>query len=259
LGTLSPDPYKPPLLPEPLALSLIVFALIAFGSGFIHSLAGFGGALVLAAGLSALVEVKLAVPLTTTAMIVANSGRAWAFRHAIPWRAALGVSAVALPFIIVGALFFIRVSEAAASALVGGYLLCTVPLRRLLAGRGIGVGRRGLAFAAVPYGLISGASFGAGLVLAPFLIGAGILGESLVAVVAVLGLGLNTVKTIIFAGSPLLTGAALLLGIGIGLCTIPGTYAGRWLLRRTPLRLHAAALETLVVIAGVAFLYKALA
>lgn len=245
------------MLPEPVALGLALIALIAFGSAVLHSLAGFGGALVLAAGLSAVVEVKLAVPLTTTAMIVANSGRAWAFRHAIPWRSALLIFVTALPFIVIGALFFVRVSEELASALVGGYLLCTVPLRHLLAGRGIGVGRRGLAAAAVPYGLISGVSFGAGLVLAPFLIGAGILGESLVAIIAVLGLGLNAVKTIVFTGSPLLTGTLLLLGLAIGLCTIPGTYVGRRLLRVTPLRLHAAALEALVVIAGVAFLYKA--
>lgn len=245
------------MLPEPVALGLALIALIAFGSAVLHSLAGFGGALVLAAGLSAVVDVKLAVPLTTTAMIVANSGRAWAFRHAIPWRSALLIFVTALPFIVIGALFFVRVSEELASALVGGYLLCTVPLRHLLAGRGIGVGGRGLAAAAVPYGLISGVSFGAGLVLAPFLIGAGILGESLVAIIAVLGLGLNAVKTIVFTGSPLLTGTLLLLGLAIGLCTIPGTYTGRWLLRVTPLRLHAAALETLVGIAGIAFLYKA--
>lgn len=245
------------MIPELATISLIVIGLIAFGSAVLHSLSGFGGALILAAGLSAVVEVKLAVPLTTIAMIVANTGRAWAFRSSIPWSVALLVFLSSLPFIVIGALLFVSVSEALASALVGGYLLCTVPLRHILLGRGITVGRYGLAAAAVPYGLISGVSFGAGLVLAPFLIGAGILGESLVALIAVLGLGLNAVKTIIFASSPLLAGSTLLLGLAIGFCTIPGTYVGRWLLRATPLRLHVAVLEAIVVIAGAAFLYKA--
>lgn len=167
------------------------------------------------------------------------------------------VFAAALPFIVIGALFFVGVPEPLAYGLIGSYLLCTVPLRHILVGRRIAVGRRGLAAAAVPYGLISGVSFGAGLVLAPFLIGAGILGESLVALIAVLGLGLNAVKTVVFASSPPVTGPALPIGVAIGFCTIPGTYAGRWLLRITPLRLHAAALEILVVVAGLGFLYEA--
>lgn len=245
--------------PDYLAIGpLTIAALIAFSSGFLHSLAGFGGALVLAAGLAAVVDVKLAVPLTTTAMIVANTGRAWAFRRAIPWREAALVFVVALPFIIIGAVFFVGFSERLASALLGVFLLLTVPLRHMLRGRGIDVGRRGLAAAAVPYGLISGVTFGAGLLLAPFLIGAGVLGESLVAFIAVIGLGLNAVKTVVFSASPLLDGETVLLGTVIGLATIPGTYSGRWVLRITPLRLHAAALEVLVLAAGALFLYRAL-
>ena len=240
------------------AISVILIVLIAFGSAVLHALAGFGGALVLAVGLSAVVNVKLAVPLTTVAMIISNIGRAWAFRRTIPWHTAAVIFVSSFPFIVLGALLFINISEKLAQGLIGAYLLLTVPMRHVLVGRGIAVGKRGLAAAAVPYGLISGVYFGSGLVLAPFLIGAGILGERLVALIAVLGLGLNLVKTIIFTGSPLLTGSTFLLGLAIGFCTIPGTYMGRSLLRITPARVHAVILEAIVVLSGLVFLYYAL-
>lgn len=240
------------------SLLLLVVAFIAFTSAALHSLSGFGGALLLAAGLSFVIDVKQVVPLTTVAMMVAHSGRTWAFRHSIPWRAVIIVFSSALPFIVLGAMYFVKISEELANGLIGAYLLLSIPLRHVFLARGIVVGRLGLATAAIPYGLVSGVTFGAGLVLAPFLIGAGILGESLVAFVAALGIGLNVVKVIVFTGSPLLNGSILLIGLAIGLCTIPGTYIGRWLLRATPLRLHAAALETIVLAAGVAFIYRAL-
>lgn len=246
------------MAPDLGAISAILIVVIAFGSAVLHTLSGFGGALILAVGLSAVVNVKLAVPLTTVAMIISNTGRAWAFRKAIPWHTALLIFASSFAFIVLGAVLFVHMSERLAQGLIGAYLLLTVPMRHFLVGRGIAVGRRGLAAAAVPYGLISGIYFGSGLVLAPFLIGAGILRERLVALIAVLGLGLNLVKTIIFTGSPLLTGSTLLLGLAIGLCTIPGTYVGRSLLRVTPVRLHAVVLEAIVVISGLAFLYYAL-
>ena len=113
-----------------------------------------------------------------------------------------------------------------------------------------------LAVAAVPYGFLSGASFGVGMILGPFLLGAGVVGETLIATVAVMGFLLNLIKTVAFGLSPLLTPAYMLVGVGLGLCTIPGHRLGRFVLRRTPIRVHTLFLEAFMLLGGLYFLSK---
>jgi len=110
----------------------------------------------------------------------------------------------------------------------------------------------------VPYGFLSGASFGVGMILAPFLLGVGITGEALVATAAVAGVMLNITKTIAFGLSPLLTESMALLGAMLGLCTIPGHTVGRWIVRRTSVQLHTRVLEGFVLFGGLYMLWKGL-
>jgi len=118
--------------------------------------------------------------------------------------------------------------------------------------------RSSLAIIAVPYGFLSGASFGVGMILGPFLLGAGIAGEALVATVAVNGILLNLIKTLAFGLSPLLTIELMLIGIGLGICTIPGHHLGRYVLRQTPVRIHTLFLEGIMLFGAVYFLSKGL-
>ena len=113
------------------------------------------------------------------------------FRKSVDWRAFASIFFVAAPFIVAGVLVYVELSEAAVGIFLGSLLLVTVPLRRVLAGRSVQIPRAGLAVAAVPYGFLSGASFGVGMMLGPFMLGAGIAGETLMAAVAaaVAGIG----------------------------------------------------------------------
>ena len=138
------------------------------------------------------------------------------YEKAVDWQAMRTIFFVAFPFILAGVIFYVEISEKAVGVFLGGMLLITVPLRRVLQGRSIQVPRVGLAAIAVPYGFLSGASFGVGLMLGPFLLGAGVVGETLVATVAVNGFLLNVIKTVAFGISPLLTRDSMLIGVGLG-------------------------------------------
>ncbi len=238
-------------------LSMLLIVLAAFGTAVFHSVGGFAGGLLLAICLAPILGVKETVPVTATAMIISNSNRAWAFRHAVDWRIFAVVFGTALPCIVLSAIVYVRLPVPIVALVLGGFLALSVPLRRYMERRDFRVGRRGLAVAALPYGLISGSTFGAGMMLAPFLLGAGLAGEQLVATVASLGFGLNLVKTTVFGVSPLLDGPLMLKGAVIGLCTVPGAYVGRWIVRNTPIRVHTHLMETLVLAGSVYFLWEA--
>jgi hypothetical protein len=235
----------------------LLIAAIAFGTAVFHSVGGFAGGLLLAICLAPILGVKETVPVTAAAMIVSNSTRVWVFRRSVNWRAFLYLFAAAAPGIVAGAVFYVTLPVHSVALLLGGFLIATVPLRRRLEARSFRIGYRGLAMAGLPFGLMSGTTFGAGLMLAPFLLGAGLLGESLVATVAALGFSVNVIKSLVFGLSPLLTQNLAAEGVLIGLCTIPGAYTGRWILRNTGVRVHTLFLEALILCGAAYFLWKA--
>jgi uncharacterized membrane protein YfcA len=239
---------------EIVTVPLIVLA--AFGTAVFHSVGGFAGGLLLAICLAPILGVKETVPVTAAAMIVSNMTRIWVFRHSVSWRVFGAVFGSAAPFIVLSAVIYISLPAAVVALLLGGFLVIAVPLRRYMRARNFAVNNRGLALAAVPYGLIAGSTFGAGMMLAPFLMGAGLAGEHLVATVAALGFGLNILKTVVFGVSPLLTGELLIKGAIIGLCTIPGAYTGRWIVRNTPIRIHSLFMEGFILCGAFYFLWE---
>lgn len=235
---------------------IAILAAAAFGTALLHSVGGFAGAVMLAVCVAPIVGVKETVPVVATAMLISHSARVWLFRGAIDWNAFRTVFAVALPFILAGIFLYIRVPETHVAIFLGGFLVVSIVLRRVLAGRDMHFGVRGLRLVAVPFGFLAGTTFGAGLLLGPFLLGAGISGEALIATVASLGLCLNVLKTVIFGLSPLLTGKLAVTGALLGLCTIPGHRAGRWIVRRTPVRVHTVILEVFMLSGAAYFLSK---
>lgn len=232
------------------------FALAAVLSATLHSVGGFAGALLLAIAIAPVLGVKETVPVVATAMMISHASRAWLFRKAVDWGAFSWIAVFGLPFIILGVLFYVELSERAVALFLGTFLMIAMPLRRYLAGKQITIPRKALGAVAVPYGFLSGTSFGVGMILAPFMLGAGIAGEALIATTAVLGIMLNVTKTVAFGISPLLTTDLAILGVGLGLCTFPGHTLGRFIVRRTSIKLHTVVLETFVVFGAAYMLWK---
>ncbi len=200
--------------------------------------------------------VKLAVPVVTVAMVISHGARAFYFRKTVDWKIFALLFSVAFPFILLGVHTYISLSEAAVGLMLGIILLLTIPLRRLLKNKSVPIPRAAIGVVAVPYGFLSGASFGVGMILGPFLLGAGLVGETLIATVAVQGFMLNVIKSVAFGFSPLLTPPYLLLGIGLGLCTFPGHYIGRRIVRKTRQSTHTIVLELFMLTGAVFFISR---
>lgn len=239
------------------ALSMVLIVLAAFGTALFHTIGGFAGGLMLAICLAPILGVKETVPVAATAMMISNINRVWAFRHSVDWRAFASVFGVATPFIALSAFVYIKLPVHIIAIMLGSFLIATIPLRRYMAKHDFKVGPRGLAVVAVPYGLISGSTFGAGMMLAPFLLGAGLFGEHLIGTVAAIGFGLNMTKTAVFGLSPLLDQPLLIKGVVIGICTIPGAYVGRWVVRNTAVRVHTLYMEAFILTGAGYFLWQA--
>lgn len=236
----------------------ILIAAAAFGTAAFHAVAGLGGVLLLSALLTPLMGVKLVIPVLSVAAILGNGTRLVLFRNAVQWWAVRAVMLTALPAIIVGAFLYTRLPSRSIAFVMGVFLILSVPARRWLKSREFVVGKAGLSGVGLVFGLFGGTVIGAGLILGPFLLGANILSEALIGTVAGIGLILNITKSTVFGSTTLITLEHFIIGLGIGLCMIPGAWTGRWIVRNTPIRLHTVFVECLIVAGGLFFLYQAL-
>jgi len=106
------------------------------------------------------------------------------------------------------------------------------------------------------YVSLSEAAVGLFLGTLPFLLGAGLTGEALVATIAVQGFMLNLIKTIAFGISPLLGVREIAIGVGLGLCTFPGHYIGHKIVKRATDSAHVLFIESVMLAGALYFISR---
>lgn len=238
---------------------LALLAVVAFLAATVSGMSGVGGGLLLAIFIAPVVGVKAVVPTVGIASLIAHVIRVWVYRKGIAWRPALVMLAGAVPATFVSARLYVDLPADIISAILGVFLLASVPVRRLMVRHDLRFGARSLGLAAVCYGLLSGTTIGGGVLVIPALLGAGLAGLAVLATDAVIGLGSLIIKTVVFGSFDVLTPRLLIIGCLLGVCMIPGTYLARWLVMRTPLHVHVVAMEAVVVVGACSFLWGAFA
>jgi uncharacterized membrane protein YfcA len=245
------------LLAEIGAAHLALLAAVAFVAATVSGMSGVGGGLLLAIFIAPIVGVKAVVPTVGIAALIAHVVRVWVYRERIVWRPALVMLVGAIPATIASAWLYVALPDDVIAVILGIFLLASIPLRRLMARRELRFGPRLLGLIGATYGFLSGTTIGGGILVIPALLGAGLAGMALLASDAVIGLSVITTKTVVFGGFDVLTPRLLLIGCLLGSCMIPGTYLARWLVLRTPLHVHLAVMEIVVVLGACSFLWRA--
>ncbi len=73
---------------------------------------------------------------------------------------------------------------------------------------------------------------------------------------AVIGLTILTTKVVAFGTMELLTRELALIGLLVGVVSVPGVYLARWMLEHTSVHLHTLFVEVLIVAGGLSFLWR---
>jgi uncharacterized membrane protein YfcA len=237
-------------------LDLAVIAISAFVAGTCSGMTGFGGGLLLPPVLASILGVQHVVPVLAFSNLMTNAHRLWLYRKHADLKLIGIMLATVVPAVVIGASIYLALPPAWISIVLGSFLLLSIPVGRLLARRNLRLGRGGVAIAGGLCGLVSGTTPGAGVLMVPILLGAGLVGEAFLATDASISIATNLTKAVIFNRLGSLPLDLLVIGLVIGLCTVPGNYAARWILRRTSLRLHARLLEAIVLIGGLSLLAR---
>lgn len=235
------------------AWQLAFLLVAAFVTSLIHGATGIAGGFLLAAAAAPILGMKAVVPVISITLLISHGSRAIFNLQDFNLKAYLGVVIPATPCIIIGALTYGKLSGAGIAFLLGTVVLLSIPTRRWCRNREFRTTRPVLHGVGALYGLIAGASIGPGMLLMPALLGLGMNRKAFVATLAAIALTTNIVRSTVYGATDLLSPTTLVLGLVLGLATIPGALVGRSVLRRMTDDKHALAVEWLVVLGGLNF------
>lgn len=238
-------------------MQIALVAGAALFTAVVGGVAGYGTGLLMPLVLVPIVGAESVVPIMGIAALIINAGRVAAFRHVVDLRRSLIVLATALPATLVGAWFYTRLSSAGAQFVIGAVLIASVPLRRILRGRGFHLGEGGLAVGAVGFGAISGAAAGTGVILVSLLMAAGVGGAAVIATDAAISVLVHLAQVTVFGVAGLLDAKVVAVALVIGVCAIPGAFVARAIVDRISIHVHTAILDAVVLFGGVFLVYGA--
>ncbi|MCW5658119.1 MAG: sulfite exporter TauE/SafE family protein [Burkholderiaceae bacterium] len=246
------DAWTPMLL-----LQWLGVAMVAFIAAVLGALAGYGTGLILPIALAPVIGVANIIPVMAVAMMINNASRVAAFRHDIQWPHVRRLLWLGLPACLLGAWGYTRLDARWVALLLGVFLLLSIPLRRWLQRAQIRLSAAGEVASGGAFGFIEGGMTGTGVILISMLLAAGVHGPALIATDAVVSTILSLTKALLFGGTARLDASLLVTGVLVGLCTAPGAFVARAILTRLPQQLHLRIMETVVVLGGLGFLWRA--
>lgn len=239
-------------------LQLALVAAVALFASVIGGLAGYGTGALMPLVLVPLIGAEPVVPIIAISAIVTNISRFVAyFRYADRRRALIVIAAAALTTAL-GAYGYTRLTSAGAALVIGGMLILSVPLRRLLKHRNVKIGDTGLGVGAVGYGVVVGGTAGSGVILLSLLMASGLEGAAVIATDAVISIATGLIKISVFGLAGVVTAQVLAFAALIGVIAIPGAFLARAFVERMPVHIHTAILDAAVITGGVVMITAAL-
>jgi uncharacterized membrane protein YfcA len=230
---------------------------MALAASTLGGLSGFGTGLVLPVFLAPLVGIGNVIPVMAVAMLLNNGSRIVAFRRDIQWLHVRRMLALGLPTCAAGAYCYTLLSSQWIAALLGIFLLLSIPLRRLLRRAQFQFSRGAELGAGAFYGFIDGGMTGTGVILISILMSVGVAGSALVASDAVVSVIMGLAKVALFGRLAALNLELALTGLLVGSFAAPGAFLARAILRRIPAGVHAWIMEAVVVAGALGLLWHA--
>ena len=178
---------------------LLGLAVLGVVAGVLTSLAGQGGGLLLVVACTALAGPRFALAASAPALLLGNVHRGWVHRQAVDWRIASRLAAGALPGALVGGALVGSVSRRTLAltilALTSAALLKATGLLRLA------VPRWALTPAGFGVSVLGATGGGAGVLLSPLLLAAGLGGTAYVATASIVSAVMHAGRMLAYEGA----------------------------------------------------------
>jgi uncharacterized membrane protein YfcA len=223
---------------------------VALLASVVGGVSGYGTGALMPLVLVPIVGAEPVVPIIALSSLLTNTSRATAFFASIDRRRALIVLAGAVPTCMLGAWGYTKLNDQGALLVIGGMMIVSVPLRRLLRRRDVRLGEGGLFAGALGFGVAAGGTTGAGIILLSLLMAAGLESGAVIATDAAISIVLGAVRVLVFGVSGVVDTKVVAFALLIGLVAFPGAFLAKAFVERLPIAVHTAILDAVVLIGG---------
>jgi uncharacterized protein len=237
--------------------TLIGVAVAAVITSCVHGTVGVAGGFLMSAALAQLVGVRPVVPVMSIALLISHGARSLLNLGGLDWKACAAIMTPAVPLVALGAYLYSALPVGIVALVLGLVISASIPLRHWARARRIRAGVPALVGAGAAYGFFAGASIGSAMLLGPFVLGYGLVKEGFVATMAMIQLGTNLTRIVVFGGTDLLSANYVLLGVLVGALMIPGNWIGRTILRRIAASTHGLLVDGFALVGALNFFYLA--
>jgi len=199
-------------------------AVVAVFAGLLTTISGFGGGLLLLLAVTAMEGARAALAATAIALLFANAHRIWMYRAEIRAEVTVPLLVGLVPGSLVGALLAAVIPE----WLVHGAMIAVVALSlaRAWTGWEWKPRRRVLAASGLVVGVLAGSAGGAGFLVGPIVLAAGVIGRRYLATTAVAAVSMHVARIIGYGAGGMMTGDVLRMAAVLALALVVGNLIG---------------------------------
>ena len=202
---------------------LALVAAVAFVASLVGGVLGYGTGALMPLVLVPLIAAGPVVPIIAISAMFSNTSRMSAFIKHVDWRRAAVVLILSVPFCVLGAWGYTRLTSANAALVIGGVLILSV----------------------------------SGVILLSLLLAAGVPSAGVIATDAAISIVISVVKISVFGVSGVITAQVVAFALLIGFVALPGGFLAKAFAERMPIHVHTAVLDAVVLIGGLFLVLQA--
>jgi uncharacterized membrane protein YfcA len=200
-----------------------ILVAVAIAAGALTTISGFGGGLVLLLAVAALYGPKVALAATTVALLVGNLHRIWLYRSDVGTRVTVPLLIGLVPGSLAGAWFAAAIPERTVHIVM--LVVVLLSLARAWFHWEWRPNRRFLVVSGAVIGALAGSAGGAGFLVGPLVLAAGLEARKYLATVAVSAVAMHIGRIAGYGAGGLMTAEVW----RIGLVLVPGLLVGNLL------------------------------
>lgn len=209
---------------------LAVAAFLGVAAGALTTLTGFGGGMMLIVGLALLWDPLSALTVTSVALLMGNGHRLWMYRAHVAGHVARPLLVGAVPAAFVGAVLAVGFPPLLIQlAIVTMTLLALV---RAFLGWTWSPSARSLVPSGIVIGVITATAGGAGILLSPLMLSAGLRNDAYLATMSLAAVSLHTGRLAGYGAGGLLDVRTIAIAIALAVTLVVGNLIGRALRER---------------------------
>ncbi|MCC7316643.1 MAG: sulfite exporter TauE/SafE family protein [Planctomycetes bacterium] len=242
-------------------MALLLLLITGFIASVLGALSGFGVSVVMMPVLALAIGERDAVPALTIATLVGNLSRVWFNREALRLSAAGWYLLGAAPAAALGGILFAKAPERLIAVLMAAFLFGAVVYRnwrkRASKAPRDPMPERRLATVGLFTGMVSALVGGAGPLVVPFFLAAGLTKSAFIGTEALAAAGVHIVKLLAYGGARAMSSVSLWVGAVTAPAIIAGAWSGKRITDRVSERTFTLIVEGMMIVAALLLLARA--